>query len=238
MESWVVWRMDYFPFVALGFHGNPFRRLTDDESAAVTVLPDELVCVARSSSDHVQILGAQGRGKSTCLRALGTRFARNGLRTAYEYLPPGSNSLSGSLDGFDVVLLDEAQRLKAGERARLLASAASRRRGFRLVVGTHDDMAPPFAGQRLPLATVRLDSITPARMQEVLTRRLALCALDDPPAITFSADAVRHLCDAFGSNLRGVECFLYEVFQSKPARGSLTSAMLARFEGPRPGPTG
>jgi hypothetical protein len=75
-------------------------------------------------------------------------------------------------------------------------------------------------------------------MQEVLTRRLALCALDDPPAITFSADAVRYLCDAFGSNLRAVERFLYEVFQSKPARGSLTSAMLARFEDPRPGPAG
>lgn len=230
--------MDYFPFVALGFRANPFRRLTDDESAAVAVLPDELVRAARSSSDHVQILGAQGRGKSTCLRALGTRFARNGLRTAYEYVAPGSNSLSGSLDGFDVFLLDEAQRLKARERARLLASASNRRRGFRLVVGAHDDMAPLFAGQRLPLATVRLDSISPARMQEVLTRRLALCALDDPPAITFSADAVRYLCDVFGSNLRVVECFLYEVFQSKPARGSLTSARLARFKDPRPDAAG
>jgi len=230
--------MDYFPFLALGFCGNPFRRLTDDELAAVTVLPDGLPRRARNSSDHLQILGAQGRGKSTCLRALTTRFTHDGLRAIYEYIPAGRKSFSTSLDGLDVFLLDEAQRLKVRERTRLLAAAANRRHGLRVVVGVHDDMTPLFSRHRLPLATVHIDSITSPYLEAVLNRRLALLALDDPPAITFSADAVRYLCDAFGSDLRGVERFLYEVFQCKPPPGRLTSAMLARFEERHPRPAG
>jgi hypothetical protein len=232
------YRMDYLPFFALGFRSNPFRRLTDDELVAVAVLPDELLRLARNSSDHIQVLGAQGRGKSTCLRALAARFTDDGLRTVYEYLTPGRNSFRTSLDGLDVFLLDEAQRLEVHERTRLLAAASNRRRGLRLVVGVHDDMSSPFFSHRLPLATVHIDSITPAYLQAVLSRRLALFALDDPPAITFSADAVRYLCDAFGSDLRLAERFLYEVFQSKPPHGRLTSAMLAWLENRRPSPAG
>jgi hypothetical protein len=222
--------MDYFPFRALGFSGNPFRRLTDDEWAAVGVLPSELLHLAHSSSHHLQVLGAQGRGKSSCLRALATRFRRYGLRTTYEYLTPGRKSFSASLDGLDVFLLDEAQRLKGRERTRLLAAASPKRRGPRLVMGVHDDLTPLFSGHGLPLATVRIDSITPAYMQAVLTRRLAFFALDDPPAITMPLDAANYLCGAFGSNLRLVERFLYEVFQSQPSRGRLTSTILADFE--------
>jgi hypothetical protein len=229
-----MYRMDYFPFRALGFSGNPFRRLTDDEWAAAAVLPGELVRLAHSSSDHLQVLGAQGRGKSSCLRSLATRFRRYGLRTTYEYLTPGTKSFSTSLDGLDVFLLDEAQRLKARERTRLLAAASPERRGPRLVIGGHDDLTPLFTDHGLPLATVRIDSITPAYMHAVLTRRLAFSALDDPPAITFSPDAAHYLCDTFGSNLRLVERFLYEVFQSQPRRGRLTSAILAGFEHVRP----
>jgi hypothetical protein len=232
------YRMDYLPFFALGFRSNPFRRLTDDELVAVAVLRDELLRLARNSSDHIQVLGAQGRGKSTCLRALAARFTDDGLRTVYEYLTPGRNSFRTSLDRLDVFLLDEAQRLEVHERTRLLAAASNRRRGLRLVVGVHDDMSSPFFSHRLPLATVHIDSITPAYLQAVLSRRLALFALDDPPAITFSADAVRYLCDAFGSDLRLAERFLYEVFQSKPPHGRLTSAMLAWLENRRPSPAG
>jgi hypothetical protein len=230
--------MDYFPFFALGFRGNPFRRLTDDESVAVTVLPDGLLRVAGSSPDHLQILADQGRGKSTCLRALERIFTRSGLRTAHEYLADGRNSFNSVPDGTDVFLLDEAQRLKARERARLLVGASDHRRGFRLVVGVHDDMASLFARHRLRLKTVRLDSINPEYMQAILTRRLAFFALDDPPAITFSVDAVRYLCDVFGGNLRLVERFLYEVFQSKLACDTLTSATLARFKDLRPSAAG
>ena len=228
--------MDYFPFLALGFRGNPFRRLTDDELAAVAVLPGELLRLARRTSDHVQVLGAKGRGKSTCLHALAAKFGQDGLRAIYEYLPAEKDSFGTSLDGLDVFLLDEAQRLKAHERIRLLAAASNRSHGLRLVVGSHDDMTPLFSRRRRPLATVRIDSITPPYLQAVLSRRLALLALEDPPAITFSADAVRYLCDAFGSDLRRVERFLYEVFESKPPPGRLTSAMLVRFEdrGSRP----
>jgi hypothetical protein len=226
--------MDYFPFLALGFRGNPFRRLSDDELVAVAVLPGEVLRLARGSSDHLQILGAQGRGKSTCLRALATRFTQDGLRAVYEYLPAGSKSFGTSLDGLDVFLLDEAQRLRAHERIRLLAAAADRLHRLRVVLGVHDNMTPLFSGHRLPLATVHIDSITPPYLQAVLSRRLALLALDDPPAITFSAEAVRYLCDTFGSDLRRIERFLYEVFQSKPPPGRLTSATLARFENTGP----
>jgi hypothetical protein len=230
--------MDYFPFDSVGFRANPFRRLTNDEWAAVAVLPDELLRAVDLGSEHVQVLGGQGRGKTTCLLGLAVRLRCSGLRVVYEYLAAGQGRFRTTLDGLDVFLLDEAQRLGSGERRRLLASARHARTGPRLVIGTHEDLTPTFARRGLALAIVGIDSVTATHVATVLARRLAHFAVDERPGIAFSADAVRYLCDAFGGNLRLIEGFLYEVFQSLPRRGVLTSAMLSEFEAIGSDPTG
>src|SRR5262245_45267305 len=46
---------DFFPFHAIGFQCNPFRALTDEEWAAVAVLPADLQEALARGFDHLQI---------------------------------------------------------------------------------------------------------------------------------------------------------------------------------------
>jgi ABC-type nitrate/sulfonate/bicarbonate transport system ATPase subunit len=59
---------DYFPFRELGFRCNPFRRPTAEEWAELAVLPGGLLAAVHGG-EHVQVVGAAGRGKSTLYRA-------------------------------------------------------------------------------------------------------------------------------------------------------------------------
>jgi len=219
--------MDYFPFRQLGLRCNPFRRLTDEESAAVGVVPGKLLDALESGA-HIQVLGAAGRGKTTCLLGIAARLAEEGKATAYEYLAAQQNRFRTRLEDLDGFLLDEAQRLPRRERARLVAER-NLSRGLRIVVGTHEDLTTLFAAHRLPLLTVSLDSVTAAHVAAVVDRRIEFFSLDGHPATTFSADAVRHLCDTFDYNLRLIDGFLYEFFQSSGKTGVVTSETLGRF---------
>jgi hypothetical protein len=230
--------VDYFPFDSVGFRANPFRRLTDDEWAAVAVLPDELLRFTDRRSHHVQVLGGPGRGKTTCLLGLAARLRCSGLSVVYEYLAAGQDCFRTPLDAVEVFLLDEAQRLRSRERGRLLAAAGHPLDGPRLVMGTHEDLTAAFARRGLALATVGVDSVTTTHVAMVLARRLAHFTVDERPGITFSADAVRYLSQAFRGNLRLIEGFLYEVFQDMPPRGILTMDMLAGFKADRQDPAG
>ena len=219
--------MDYFPFRQLGLRCNPFRRLTDEESAAVAVIPGKLLDALESGA-HIQVLGAAGHGKTTCLLGIAARLAEEGEGAAYEYLAAQQNRYRTRLEGLDGFLLDEAQRLTRRERARLLAER-NLSRGLRIVVGTHEDLTALFAARRLPLLTVSLDSVTAAHVAAVVDRRIEFFSLDDRPATTFSTEAVRHLCDTFDYNLRLIDGFLYEFFQSLGKTGVVTSETLSRF---------
>jgi hypothetical protein len=72
---------------AIGLTSNPFRALTRDEWGRAVILP-EAVARAADTGAHLQLLGGAGSGKTSCLLALGDRFNRAGMRTAYEHLPP------------------------------------------------------------------------------------------------------------------------------------------------------
>ena len=219
-------RDPYFPFHALGFRSNPFRALTDDEWADIVVL-SETVLAAATGAGHLQVLGEMGRGKTSTLLGLARRFRRAGRRVAYEYLTIGQDSFNTPLPGPDVFLLDEAQRLRASERRRLLAAA---RAGPRLILGSHQDLAPLFAAAGLELATARLEAFGPAHLAAVLERRLADAALPTTaPLVTLDPGALAYLTATFGSNLRGTERFLYEVFQRLETPGPLTANSLQAF---------
>src|SRR5712692_10403753 len=133
-------RDPYFPFHALGFRSNPFRALTDEEWAAIVVLP-EAILQAAASGGHLQVLGEMGRGKTSTLLGLAEHFRHGGRFVEYEYLPIGQDMFKSPLAGLQVFLLDEVQRLRPDERRRLLAAA---RGGLRLILGSHDDLTPLF----------------------------------------------------------------------------------------------
>lgn len=214
----------YFPFQALGFRCNPFRALDDAEWAAVAVMPPA-VAAAAASGDHLQILGAMGRGKTTALLALAARLRTARQRTAYEYLAEGQTRLTTDVAAVEVFLLDEAQRLSTRERGRLLSAAVG---GLRLMVSSHSDLGPQFARRGLALATVRLGATEPGTLAAVLERRLAYFALDPAqPGVKLEPEAVDVLHARYGSDLRAIERLLYEVFQGLEQPGPLTARVVA-----------
>ncbi|MCI0580284.1 MAG: ATP-binding protein [Chloroflexi bacterium] len=217
----------YFPFHDLGFRSNPFRALDDEEWAAVAVLPDSVQPALAQGFVHLQLRGETGRGKTTTLLALAGHFRQAGRRVAYEYLPEGQERFTTTLAALASFALDEAQRLRPGERRRLLAAA---QQGLQLIFSSHQDLAPLFEQRNLPLTTIYLDAAPPAHLQAILERRLAYFALESPPPITFTAEAVDYLWQQCSGNLRAIERFLYEFFQQLPGRGEIKLSAIKAFE--------
>jgi hypothetical protein len=213
----------YFPFHDLGFRANPFRALEDDEWADVVVLTASAI-QATDAGGHIQVLGERGHGKTSTLLGLQAHLRRSGQAASYEYLPEGEEVFHSKLDGMDVFLLDEGQRLNLAERARLLREGKS---GRRLILGSHEDLTGLFAAAELPLATLLPETASLAHLQAVLARRLAYFALaPEAPAVTLDDTAVAYLAETFGGDLRAMQWFLYEVFQALRRPGTISAAEL------------
>jgi hypothetical protein len=220
----------YLPYHEAGFRGNPFRVLTDDELNAVAVLPRALLTVIEESGDHVQLIGEEGCGKSSALRALTVHLASAGARAAYECVPLGDSRFTIDPTPLDYFLLDEVQRLSLAEQQRLLTKTVRSGGGLRLIVATHEDLGPIFAALDLPLRTVRLDSASVQFVRAIVERRLAYFSLARPAPETFSPEAYDYLWRTFGPDLRGTERFLhavfYELYQRREHRSAVTAAHL------------
>ena len=128
----------------------------------------------------------------------------------------------------DVFLLDEAQRLRPGERDRLLAAAQPARDGLQLILSSHKDLTSLFVQKGLSLATFHIEHFSnEIHLDAVLSRRLSYFALDKTmPGVTFAPEAVSYLHETFGGNLRALQNFLYEVFQRLKAKGAITADYL------------
>ena len=212
----------YFPFHALGYQCNPFRAVSDEEWAALAVLPESIEAV--KDAPYLQLLGDKGHGKTTLLLALAAYFKSLDLRTAYEHLEVGQERFTTPLrsDEFirhrlDAFLLDEAQRLTRAERERLLRANLPR-----LVVAGHEDLSLLFNRFRLPLVTVRLDTCSLAHVAAVVARRLGFFGLPTVEGassrVSISPQALAYLHDAFGADLRHIEAALYEGFETLKGR--------------------
>jgi hypothetical protein len=217
---------NYFPFRALGFRCNPFRALMPDELAAVAVLPEPVIKALEQDFRHLQIRGRKGRGKSTTLHGLMAYFEEAGLRVAYERLPRGQHHFLTGPTGLDMFFLDEAQRLSWPERWRLVRLVKPSGGNLRLVLGTHIDYRPWFALHGERLAAVSLNIPHPDHLGQIIDRRLAAFALDDPPPVSVAPEAVDWLRREFGSDHRAVEDALYRAFQRLDSPGVMTTSYL------------
>ena len=219
---------DYFPHRAIGLTANPFRVLEPQELRAVTVVP-EAVRAACDAPGHVQIVGDAGRGKTTLLRALAASLADAGRAVVYEYVPEGARSYRTRVSRLEVLLLDEADRLATGSWRRLLGELRSRE--TRLIFSAHRDQSRRFARKRLALGTV-----IPARLLDreqlarILTARIEPCKLPGVPGPSLSPAAIDWLVARFGSDLRALESFLFDFFQSLREATAIDPDELATFE--------
>jgi chromosomal replication initiation ATPase DnaA len=222
----------FFPFHAAGLSGNPFRVLPDDELRRIAVLPAPvLAALDDPAAPHVQLLGDAGRGKSTTLLAAAARLERAGHTVGVEYLPVGTTRFTTDPSGLDVFCLDEVQRLGRWERRRLRHVAG----WCRLLLGSHEDMTPLLARASRAVVTVCVGGLGPDHCRAVLAARIAYAALlgRETDHATLAPDALDWLTVRFGSDLRGAERFLYEVFQAsvrtpEPVTAARLAAALAR----------
>lgn len=186
---------------------NPFQALTEEEWAEIVVWPDA-AATAFNQPTHLQLLGPTGSGKTSLLLAGHARLRYDpARRVKLEYLAEGESRRRTPLNQLDVYLLDEAQRLNWWERKKWVAAAAHQ--PIRLIFSSHQDMTPLFQPYRLPLTTIRLDTLTPSHLQTLLERRLAHFA----SPITFTPETITYLWQRFSPNWRDLEFFLYDVWQ-------------------------
>lgn len=195
---------NWLPFAKLNLLRNPFGQLSRDERIAAAIVDTDRWRERLADPGYaLQFLGDCGRGKSTHMLAL-LALCPDG---AYVYLP--EDRPRPAIPHGAPLFVDEAQRLPWWDRHRVI------RRGVPLVLGTHRDLRRPLERAGYVVETVDVTEFTsPARVQQVLNRRIELARLGPGALPQVAADEVTRLMEEFGDDLRSMEDRLYDQFQS------------------------
>lgn len=209
---------------------NPFGELTRQERsdlAVVSVQPmiDVLCAPAESDRDQAghpvsdataleatlrprrayQLIGRCGRGKSSHLLAMWGHFPS----AAYVYLPQWQPC--PVIPEAPLLIIDEAQRLPFKVRRKLFRS------GIPLLLATHRNLTPWLRYYGYRSVTQRIGtSVSVEKIQEIFNRRIeASRRLADQPVPRLSARDAEMLIQRFGTNIRSMENYLYEIVQQQ-----------------------
>ena len=152
-----------------------------------------------------QLIGECGRGKTTRMLAIAKRFPS----ASYVYLP--EDGICPAIPEGDPLLIDEAQRLPWRIRRRIFAT------GVTMVLGTHRDLTRPLRRAGYQVATERIGlSLSADKLAEILNRRINASRRDvRQPSPQVGVDVAARLIERFGTDIRGIESYLYDVVQSQ-----------------------
>ncbi len=192
-------------WVGSNLHRNPFGELSRSERAELAVVDvQQIVPLISQNQMAVQFVGGCGRGKTTRLLKLADRFPE----ASYTYLAEDQGC--PPIPWGRPVLIDEAQRLPLRVRRMLFLS------GLPLVLATHRDLSAPLRrfGYQVHTQWIGADN-TPELICQVLNRRIESSRLSGGPIPVVSLELARRLFDRFGTDLRGIEGYLYEQVQSQ-----------------------
>ncbi|QEF96296.1 hypothetical protein Mal15_03230 [Stieleria maiorica] len=196
---------------------NPFGELTRSERAELAVVSVDAIVAAighRSDADgqitfqprHAyQLIGDCGRGKTTRMLAIGKRFPS----ASYVYLP--EDQPCPSIPTGEPLLIDEAQRLPGRVRRKVLAS------GVTLVLATHNDLSGALHRAGYTVTTEKIGlSLSVTQLTEILNRRI-MASRRDPhrPVPRIGEDDVAELIRRFGTDVRSIESYLYDIVQAQ-----------------------
>ncbi|MEO0562848.1 MAG: hypothetical protein AAF125_12125 [Chloroflexota bacterium] len=219
----------FFPFHRLNLTKNPFGTLTAAERIRVTVPSPPVRAALDDGFENLILLGPKGVGKSTALHYILNELTTNGLTTAYERLPnPYLRPVKTDLTPLDAFALDEMQRIAPWAALRLFREM----RGKHLLVGSHVNHVWAFRARGRAVTVIRLvDGASEVHLAAVLQQRLAafVKAPSQPPAISFTPDAVSWLWARYGADQRAITFFLYDVLQSFQRPGTISAADLAAY---------
>ena len=216
---------DFLRFYRLGFKSNPFRVLTDEEWAAVSIVPQYVMNIVDHTAHHIQFIGDMGRGKTTLLLGLLSYLQQQEINTTYEYIPEGQHYFK-TRQVLDVFMLDEVQRLYWWERRRLYKALEN---GTRLIFSTHQDIQQTFHQRNLALEVVNVNLLYDRdSLFEMWQRRLDYFRIGES-TISIEMDGIDFLIEKFGDDRRSMERFLYEAFQAMESPCPLNREYLVEF---------
>jgi hypothetical protein len=195
----------WLPWARWNLRRNPFGELTRDERADVAVVDVGAIARGVAGPHHaVQLIGGCGRGKTTRMLTLARQLAG----ASYVYLP--EDGPCPAIAEGDPILIDEAQRLPRAA-ARLIFA-----RGLPLVLATHRDLSRRLRRFGYAVSTERIgDGNTPELICELLNRRIEASRLGAGPVPLVSLTDARGLFRRFGSDIRGIEDYLYDRVQTQ-----------------------
>ncbi len=190
------------PFAHLNLRFNPFGELEPQTRAELAVVSlEELPRQLQQQRVAVEFVGPHGHGKSTHLLALHALFAE----APYLKLHPDS-----ILDIADVPLLfvDSIEHLPRRRRRRLY------RRTKTLALTTHDSLQAELQSAGYTVCTRIIDSTGASTITELVRRRIEHARRSPGPVPDVDAASIGRLKSRFGSDIRAIENYLYDIFQT------------------------
>ena len=199
-------RHDWIPWAWCNLRRNPFGELTPEERVSVAVVDiSEIASQVQQSHHAVQLIGDCGRGKTTRMLVLTEALADSAYVYLFEHEP------CPAIPSGRPLLIDEAQRLPRHVRRQVFAS------GLPLVLATHRDLRRPLVRAGYRVSTQQIGSTNDATLVHALAnKRIEASRLTAEAAVPrLSMDDARLLVNQFGSNIRAMESYLYEVVQTQ-----------------------
>ena len=200
-ESTSAW----LPWSWCNLRRNPFGELSRTERAELAIFDAAAIIEhLRYDEQAVQFIGNCGRGKTTRMLALLEQLPD----ASYTYLAEGEPC--GPIPAGRPVMIDEAQRLPRIARDPILASRLP------LVLATHRDLSRPLrrAGYRVTTHTIG-EGPDADLVCRIMNRRIEAARLGAGDVPTFTLEHADQLVAEFGSDIRSMEAYLYEMVQQQ-----------------------
>ncbi|MCA9838796.1 MAG: hypothetical protein KC422_17910 [Trueperaceae bacterium] len=197
-------------FGHLNLSYNPFGELPLEEKAKLMVGEFESYASKLEHPGYVlQIMGEMGRGKSSFLLGLRRHFPD----APYYYYP--EDGPKPTVAKAPLLFLDEMQRFTPKERKRILQQRAS------FVISTHKDFKEEYEALGLRHEAICLQGLSKDKLQRILKKRLEAARRSPGPIPYFEDRTLEKLLERFGDDLRSMEDYLYEIFQSLKVIGAI-----------------
>lgn len=202
-DDWLPWPENHW--AKSNLHRNPFGELTRDERAELAVVDVETIADKVSQNrTAVQFIGRCGRGKTTRMLKLTSRFPDS----SYTYLP--EDEPCPPIPSGRPVLIDEAQRLPRRAQDEVFST------GLPLILATHRDLTGRLRRFGYMVHTQRIGrDNTPELLCQVLNRRIEAARYQTGSLPVISLDYARRLTRRYGTNIREIENHLYELLQNQ-----------------------
>ncbi len=191
------------PYAHLNLRRNPFGEMGRKERSEVAVADvEDLVERLRKPGFAVQFMGNHGCGKTSHMLAILKHYPDAVFVHVHERERP-------SIPGGHPLFIDDVQFISRRRRAGVFRRKAS------FILGTHQDMSVELRKAGLETKTVYPgEAMCKERLHLIFHRRIENVRRGPGPLPCVPMSEIRILMDRFGGDVRAMEHFLYDIFQT------------------------